>query len=135
MKSSTSITEAKAGEVERKSAKGSRDSCFGDVSWVHRYLIISFEEIQRRENRGTVEKGGDVGDVGKSIVIRLGDVVEVSVVTTGTKGTIFLDDEVERRGPGTGSLLTYTHRFHFLKYSFSSSKTVWSEATILGVDR
>ena len=69
-----------------------------------------------------MEEGGDVGDIGKRIMIWLGDRVKALVVTTGPKGIIFLFYEVERGGPGTRSLLTDSHSFHILEYLLAAAR-------------
>ena len=66
-----------------------------------RYLVISFDQIQFREDGGAMETGCKVLKIRKRITVRSSSQVEAAVVAAGPPGTVRLGDKMKRRGTWT----------------------------------
>ena len=107
-KHSTGVTKikAKAELVEGVCPKRNDDGHFWDVLGVNRDLVITLQQVELAEDAHPMKVGGNVGNVGKGVVVRFYDQVEMVVITTGPPGAVTFPDEVKRRGPRAGHLLT-----------------------------
>ena len=82
LKGGPDVSEAEA-VVKCVSSKGRGDGGLRNIGGIHGDLIVTFQEVQLREDFRPMKIGCDVGDVGERVMVRVCQHVQVPVVTAG----------------------------------------------------
>ena len=75
------------------------DCGFGDMSRIHRDLVVGFGQIDLREDGLSFEPSREIGDERQLVRVVLGGLVQAPVISTRTPVSVWLRDTVERRRP------------------------------------
>ena len=116
-------------------AKRSDDRRLRDVRRMNRDLMISFHQVQLREDGSAMEAGGKVLEVRKRITIRSSGEIKTAVVAASSPGTIRLGDKVKRGRPGTIGTANNSSRFQFIKVCFGLLEARRVKTASLGKNR
>jgi hypothetical protein len=93
-----------------------------DVSWVHRYLIITFSKINFAKDLAPGDPGRKIQHVGQRVRVRLCDQVEVSEVSAWPRRPVLLHHHVQRAGPWRGGTLHNPLSLQLLELRFGCLK-------------
>ena len=124
MESLSSIAEAKRHFCEFKKTERGDYCSFGDIGGGDRNLVIALHQVQFGENRGAMETGGEVMEIGKRIAVRNGLKVKAAVVAARPPGAVRLGYEMERRSPRAAGATNDASRLKLGKVSLSLVQAV-----------
>ena len=124
LESLSSIAEAKRHFGEFKKTERSDNGSFGNIGGGDRNLVITLHQVQFGENRGAMETGGEVMEIGKRIAVRNGLKVKAAVVAARPPGAVRLGYEMERRSPRAAGATNDASRLKLGKVSLSLVQAV-----------